>query len=89
MNRSVRYFKEILGITEEEISEKKNLKYFQNYDDGIRLVSSGDLNVAFFLNPIELDDLFKVTLAGGVLPQKSTYFYPKVATGLVIRSMES
>ena len=82
-------FKEILGITEEEISEKKNLKYFQNYDDGIQLVSSGDLNVAFFLNPIELDDLFKVTLAGGVLPQKSTYFYPKVATGLVIRSMES
>ncbi|MFL3050408.1 MAG: DUF1015 family protein [Candidatus Neomarinimicrobiota bacterium] len=82
-------FKEILGMTDEDISKKKNLKYFQNYEDGIKLVSSGDLNVAFFLNPIELDDLFKVTLAGGVLPQKSTYFYPKVATGLVIRSMES
>ena len=76
-------------MTDEDISKKKNLIYFQNYEDGIELVSSGDLNVAFFLNPIELDALFKVTLAGGVLPQKSTYFYPKVATGLVIRSMES
>jgi len=82
-------FKEILGFTDDAINKKKHIKYFQNSDDGLKQVSSGKLNVAFFLKPIKLDELFKVTLAGGVFPQKSTYFYPKVATGLVIRTMES
>jgi uncharacterized protein (DUF1015 family) len=41
--------------------------------------------VALYLNPLAPDDVFRVTEAGGVLPQKSTFFYPKLPTGLVFR----
>jgi uncharacterized protein (DUF1015 family) len=41
--------------------------------------------VAIYLNPLRPDDVFRVTEAGDVLPQKSTFFYPKLPTGLVFR----
>jgi uncharacterized protein (DUF1015 family) len=44
--------------------------------------------VALYLNPLAPDDVFRVTEAGGVLPQKSTFFYPKLPTGLVFRLHE-
>jgi uncharacterized protein (DUF1015 family) len=44
--------------------------------------------VALYLNPLAPDDVFRVTAAGEVLPQKSTFFYPKLPTGLVFRSLE-
>ncbi len=55
--------------------------------------TAGDLragrgSVALYLNPVTADDVFRVTTAGEVLPQKSTYFTPKVPTGLVFRLLE-
>jgi len=44
--------------------------------------------VALYLNPLLPDDVFRVTEAGDVLPQKSTYFHPKLPTGLVFRTHE-
>jgi uncharacterized protein (DUF1015 family) len=44
--------------------------------------------VALYLNPLAPEDVFRVTAAGEVLPQKSTFFYPKLPTGLVLRSFE-
>jgi uncharacterized protein (DUF1015 family) len=43
---------------------------------------------ALYLNPLAPEDVFRVTAAGEVLPQKSTFFYPKLPTGLVFRSFE-
>ena len=80
--------REILGLSQSQISSKGNLKYFQNADSAFDSVNSGKWDAAFLLDPVPLNDLFSVTKAGGILPQKSTYFYPKVATGLVVRSME-
>jgi uncharacterized protein (DUF1015 family) len=50
-----------------------------------REVRSGDGTVALYLNPVEPDDVFRVSRSGEVMPQKSTFFYPKVPTGLVFR----
>ena len=80
--------KGVLGMNDEAISAKTNLHYFQNEQDGIESIAKGEWNAAFILPPISLENLFSVTQSGGILPQKSTYFYPKVATGLVVRSME-
>jgi uncharacterized protein (DUF1015 family) len=44
--------------------------------------------VALYLNALAPDDVFRVTAAGEVLPQKSTFFYPKLPTGLVFRALE-
>jgi uncharacterized protein (DUF1015 family) len=51
-------------------------------------VRAGRGVVALYLNPLAPDDVFRVTAAGEVLPQKSTFFYPKLPTGLVFRSFE-
>ena len=80
--------REILGLSESQASSNGNLKYFQNADSAFDAVNSGEWDAAFLLDPVPLNDLFSLTKAGGILPQKSTYFYPKVATGLVVRSME-
>ncbi len=49
---------------------------------------AGRGSVALYLNPLTADDVFRVTGAGEVLPQKSTYFTPKLPTGLVFRLLE-
>ena len=44
--------------------------------------------VALYLNPLQPGDVFRVTAAGEVLPQKSTFFVPKLPTGLVFRTLD-
>lgn len=51
-------------------------------------VRSGEGSVALYLNPLDPDDVFRVTRAGERMPQKSTFFSPKVPTGMVFRVHE-
>ena len=53
-----------------------------------RDLAAGRGTVALYLNPLSPDDVFAVTDAGETLPQKSTYFAPKLPTGLIFRSLE-
>jgi uncharacterized protein (DUF1015 family) len=53
-----------------------------------RDVRTGAGRVALYLNPLSADDVFRVTGEGDVMPQKSTFFYPKIPTGLVFRVHE-
>ncbi len=50
-----------------------------------REVREGQGTVALYLDPVAPEDVFRVTAEGGVMPQKSTFFYPKVPTGMVFR----
>lgn len=50
-----------------------------------RALREGEGTVALYLNPLEPDDVFRATAEGEVMPQKSTFFYPKVPTGMVFR----
>ena len=56
--------------------------------EAARDVRAGRGVVALFLNPLAPEDVFRVTEAGETLPQKSTFFHPKLATGLLFRSLE-
>ena len=49
-------------------------------------IRAGEGWVALYLNALSPEDVFRVTEAGDVMPQKSTFFYPKVPTGLVFRA---
>ena len=51
-------------------------------------VREGEGTVALYLNPLQPEDVFRVTAAGEVMPQKSTFFAPKIPTGLVFRAEE-
>jgi uncharacterized protein (DUF1015 family) len=79
---------EILGIGENNLAEEKNLEYVKDVpaavDESIAQVDAGKKQAAFFMNPVKLDQLKGVTDAGERMPQKSTYFYPKMYSGLTI-----
>ena len=82
---------ELLGIDQERLAEGENLQYVKDTPnaiaDSITQVDAGQKQAAFFMNPIKMQQLKMVTEAGERMPQKSTYFYPKVYTGLTINKL--
>jgi uncharacterized protein (DUF1015 family) len=66
------------------MAAQTNLTYVKLADDAISAVDSGTANCCFLLNPTRVSEISDVALSGGKMPQKSTYFYPKLTTGLVI-----
>jgi uncharacterized protein (DUF1015 family) len=79
---------ELLGIGEKELTEGSNVEYAKDTSDAIdgsiRIVDNGEKQAAFFMNPPKIEQIQMVTDQGERMPQKSTYFYPKVYTGLTI-----
>lgn len=71
---------EILGIK----NSKNSIKYVRDEKDAALLVERGGYQAAFFLKPTTVSDMKAVAEKGEMMPQKSTYFYPKLLTGLVI-----
>ncbi|MCQ9207642.1 MAG: DUF1015 domain-containing protein, partial [Omnitrophica bacterium] len=70
----------ILGIK----NHKNSIKYVRDERDAASLVESGGYQVALFLKPTTVADVKAVAEKGEMMPQKSTYFHPKLLTGLVI-----
>ena len=74
-----------LGITAETLEGL--VAYTRDADEARAAVASGEAHLALLLNPTDLSGLLAVARAGDQMPQKSTYFYPKVPTGLVLHDM--
>ncbi|WP_039763732.1 DUF1015 domain-containing protein [Caldicellulosiruptor sp. F32] len=74
---------DVLNITDEDILHQRNLKYTKSDKELIDVVDSG-AKYGFILNPTLAEELKEVSLSGEKMPQKSTYFYPKLMTGNVI-----
>jgi len=78
----------LLGIDKEMLAKGENIQYVKDtpsaIDDSIARIDSGQKQVAFFMNPVKIKELKAVTDAGERMPQKATYFYPKVYSGLTI-----
>lgn len=77
----------LLGIDKENMAKQINLKYTRDADEAIDSVNNG-ANCAFFLNPTRVEQIAAVGSAGQKMPQKSTYFYPKLITGLVMNKIK-
>jgi uncharacterized protein (DUF1015 family) len=78
----------VLGISEKAIRAQNNVRYIRDADEAMSEVRSGAANVAFLMNPVRMAQVRDIALAGEVLPQKSTDFYPKLLTGLTIYALE-
>ena len=78
---------DIVGIDDEALREGGAVSYVQDPMDAERAVASGMAACAFLLNATPVEQVLAVSDAGGRMPQKSTYFYPKLPTGLVIRAL--
>jgi uncharacterized protein (DUF1015 family) len=75
---------EYLGISEDDVREEKHIKYVRGMDAAVAEVRQGDAEVAFILEPTPIEDMARVAFSGGVMPQKSTDFYPKLLSGVTI-----
>ncbi|MBI5815348.1 MAG: DUF1015 domain-containing protein [Nitrospinae bacterium] len=80
-------FENILGISKEAVADKKTVGYTIHAAEAAGLVESGAAKLAFLLNPADVDMVIKVATSGSVMPQKSTYFYPKLISGLVMNPL--
>jgi uncharacterized protein (DUF1015 family) len=78
----------VLGISEEAIREQKSISYVRGAAEALARVREGAANVAFLMNPVRMRQVRDIALAGEVLPQKSTDFYPKLLSGLTIYALE-
>ena len=79
--------KKALGITQEEIDAQKYLVYEKDQQKALEKVKRGDLEAVFFMNPTKIEDVIKIASLNLRMPQKSTYFYPKIISGLVINPL--
>ncbi len=62
----------------------EGVTYTASRDEAIAGVDRGEAEGAFLLRPTRIDDVWEVARAGGVMPQKSTFFYPKLTSGLLL-----
>jgi uncharacterized protein (DUF1015 family) len=79
---------ELLGISEEAVREQKHLEYVRGLDAAYGKVRDGGADAAFLLEPTTIEQVADVAFGGGVMPQKSTDFYPKLLSGLTIYRLE-
>jgi len=73
-----------LGVTPEMVRAERNLRYVKDAAEALQSVASGAAQAAFLLNPTPAAKVRDVAVAGAVMPQKSTDFFPKLLTGLTM-----
>jgi len=78
-----------LGITPDAVAKEQNITYEREMDAALAAVDAGRAQLCCLLNPIRIEQMMEVALAGEVLPQKSTDFYPKLLSGMTIYRLES
>ena len=76
-----------LGLTEDDISELRGLDYARSFGEARELVESGTFDAGFFLRGIPVTQIQGIAAAGVNMPPKSTYFFPKVPTGLLFNPL--
>ena len=76
-----------LGMSDDDISHLNGLDYARSADEARRRVLDGEADAAFFMGATPVQRIGEVAAAGEVMPPKSTYFFPKVLTGLLFNDL--
>ncbi len=76
-----------LALSEDDISHLNGLGYARSFEEARELVESGTFDAGFFLRGIPVAQIQEIAAAGVNMPPKSTYFYPKVPTGLLFHPL--
>jgi len=76
------------NILKKIIKRKINIHFTTSSFEAVEKVNKGEFQIAFFLPPTKVEEVKNVALAGKKMPPKSTYFYPKLLSGLLIRDLE-
>ena len=82
------FIEKVLRISEEDVKELKYIRYARGFDTAADEVASGQAQAALLLRPVPVQQMAEIAFSGGVMPQKSTDFYPKLLSGLTIYRIE-
>ncbi len=81
----------VLGIGDEQLAEESNIEYIKDIGDAIdrsiASVDSGEMQAVFFMNPTKIEQVQEIAKQGEKMPQKSTFFHPKIFTGLTVNKL--
>ena len=77
----------VMGIDKENMANQINLTYTKFFEEAVMKVDKGEFQCSFILNPTRVTEIRDVAAAGEKMPQKSTYFYPKMITGMVMNDL--
>lgn len=78
-----RYF----GIDKKNMSNQKNLVYTREFCEAVNSVQTGEFQCSFIINATKISQIKEVSLNNEKMPQKSTYFWPKLVTGIVMNDL--
>ena len=78
----------ILGIPGKEQRKSKYLNFDRSFSDCMKKVIQGEAQMAIITNEVTIDDVKRICQSGYTMPQKSTYFYPKVISGFLFTSIQ-
>jgi len=76
-----------LGLSDEDISHFNGLSYARDTAEALALVKSGEYDAAFVMRPTPVAQVSEIAAAGENMPPKSTYFFPKLLTGLLFNPL--
>ena len=76
-----------LGVSGEKVTAGSYVTFVKEWDEALRRLQDGSHQAGLFLNPTRLDQVRTMALSGERMPQKSTYFYPKLPTGLLFHDL--
>ncbi len=76
-----------LGITAADITAGRHVTFFKDPNDAFSRLENGEFQLGFFMNATGLDQIREVAFGGERMPQKATFFYPKLPTGLVFHDL--
>ena len=80
-------FQKVLGFSKGDLDDEKIFHYKSNISQCIKSVRNGHYDMVFMLNPTKIEHVKEVTSNSLIMPRKTTFFYPKVLTGIVINKI--
>jgi uncharacterized protein (DUF1015 family) len=83
-----RLLPDYLGVDTDEPGGQAHVRYTVSREQALDAVASGEAQAAVFVRGVTMAEVEKVARSGGTMPQKSTYFYPKMPSGLVTRRLD-
>ena len=78
---------ELMGFDQARLDDETKIAYRTTSMDAVKAVNLGEAEMAFILNPTKIEQVQRVSERGLIMPRKSTYFYPKVISGLVFNRL--
>jgi uncharacterized protein (DUF1015 family) len=77
-----------LGLSPEQQTNGETIRYSQDEETVLQALEKEDYQSAFILNPPKAEEILMVVENGETMPQKSTYFYPKLISGLIVNKID-